>query len=227
MRSVLDRDSEHLLPWPNVFMLALAVSPEWVPDVFFFFFFFFAQDLRLGETSRCCANHQIIHTNRHHLMSRTTPSKRNYIHLNLSSPSAKETRGKKTRLPSIYGKCKPQRQKWDMCKLLWMHSALCDECSMYNTGGEEGVPYLCPLYLYHSGFEKGEKNQRDALSKQPANFFCQSATFSYKIVDITVINMQLLVWGRRSSWSRNRTAIRCRDRHRIGLTDYWDFKTHK
>lgn len=51
MRSVLDRDSEHLLPRPNVFMLALAVSPEWVPDVFFGGFFF-AQDLKHGDLGR-------------------------------------------------------------------------------------------------------------------------------------------------------------------------------
>lgn len=110
-----------------------------------------------------------------------------------------------------------------MCKLLWMHSALCDECSMYNTGREEGVPYLCPLYLYHSSFEKGG-GSKGCFIKQPANFFCQSATFSSKIVDITVINMQLLVWGWRSSWSRNRAAVRCRDGHWICLTDYWDLK---
>lgn len=188
MRSVLDQDLEHLLPRPNVFMLALAVSPEWVPDVFFFFCSG-PEARRLGETSRCCANHQIIHTNRHHLMSRTTPSKRNYIHLNLSSPSAKETREKKLCLPSIYGKCKPQRQKWDMCKLLWMHSALCDECSVYNTGG--GAISLPTISLPFRLWKRG-KNQKNALSKQSANV-CQSATFSSKIVDIAEINMQLLV----------------------------------
>lgn len=71
-------------------------------------------------------------------MSRTTSSKRNYIHLNLSNTSAKETQKKKNKkngLPSIYSKCKPQRQKWDMCKLLSMRSILCDEYSMYNMGG--------------------------------------------------------------------------------------------
>lgn len=36
VHSVLDWDSKHLVPWPNVFMLALTFSPEWVPDVFFF-----------------------------------------------------------------------------------------------------------------------------------------------------------------------------------------------
>lgn len=94
IHSVLDWDSERLLPGPNVFISALAFSPEWVPDVFLFFFFR-PEAQWLGETSRCCANHQIIHTNWHHLMSRTTSSKRNYIHLNLSNTSAKETAGKK------------------------------------------------------------------------------------------------------------------------------------
>lgn len=120
----------------------------------YFFFFSDLKSLWLGETSRCCANHQIIHTNWHHLMSRTTSSKRNYIHLNLSNTSAKETAGKKKNcLPSIYGECKPQRQKWDMCKLLWMRSSLCDECSMYNTGRERGGN------LYSLGFEKGGKSK--------------------------------------------------------------------
>lgn len=140
-----------------------------------FFFCTGPEARRLGETSRCCANHQIIHTNRHHLMSRTTPSKRNYIHLNLSSPSAKETREKKEkkpRLPSIYGKCKPQRQKWDMCKLLWTHSALCDECSMYNTGEGGGISahYIFTiLALKRGGKIKGmlyQRNLRTSFANQ-------------------------------------------------------------
>lgn len=154
MRSVLDRDSEHLLPRDNVFMLALAVSPEWVPDVFLVFFFFFLcsgpEARRLGETSRCCANHQIIHTNRHHLMSRTTPSKRNYIHLNLSSPSAKETRERKKKPVYLQFTANANRKdksgtcaSYYECTLLCVMSAAC----IIQGGGEEGVPYLCPLYL--------------------------------------------------------------------------------
>lgn len=125
-------------------------------QMFFFFFFLRPEAQWLGETSRCCTNHQIIHTNWHHLMSRTTSSKRNYIHLNLSNTSAKETQ-KKNCLPSIYGECKPQRQKWDMCKLLWMRSILFDECSMYNMGREKGgVEYLSTISVQF-GLWKGRK----------------------------------------------------------------------
>lgn len=136
-------------------------SPEWVPDVFFVFFFSFLRPEAqwLGETSRCCTNHQIIHTNWHHLMSRTTFFKEK-LHpfkpvQHISQRDAEKK--KKTCLPSIYGECKPQRQKWDMCKLLWMHSILCDECSMYNMGREKAEVEYLPIISVQFGLWKGRK----------------------------------------------------------------------
>lgn len=52
---------------------------------------------------------------------------------------------------------KPQRQKWDMCKLLWVHSVLGDESSMYKMGSErEGWHNLCPAYLYDTRLWNGK-----------------------------------------------------------------------
>lgn len=98
-------------PSPNVFMLALAFSPEWVPDVFFLFFSLSREpEARWLEGPSCCyKNHQNIHTNWHHLMSHTVSSKRNYIHLNLSNTSPKETQ--KKRLPSIYSRMQTAKTK--------------------------------------------------------------------------------------------------------------------
>lgn len=105
------------------------------------------------------------------------------------------------------------------CTLLCVMSAAC-----IIQGGRRGC-HISAHYIFNiQALKKGGGNQRDALSKQPENFFWQSATFSSKIVDITEINMQLLVWGRRSSRSRNRAAVRCRDGYQIGPTDYWDFR---
>lgn len=70
----------------------------------------------------------------------------------ISQRDAEKEKKKKNCLPSIYGECKPQRQKWDMCKLLWMRSILCGECSMYIMGREGGG-----WNLYSLGFEKGRK----------------------------------------------------------------------
>lgn len=49
IHSMLDWNLKHLVPRPNVFMLALAFSPESVPDVFFFFFF---SDLKHSDSVR-------------------------------------------------------------------------------------------------------------------------------------------------------------------------------
>lgn len=157
MRSVLDRDSEHLLPRPNVFMLALAVSPEWVPDVFGVFF--------LHRTWSTATRGDLTllrkppdYTHKPAPFNESDDSFKEKLHPfkpvePISQRDAGKKKTKKTRLPSIYGKCKPQRQKWDMCKLLWMHSALCDECSMYNTGeGGVSLPTISlPFWLWKGG----------------------------------------------------------------------------
>lgn len=157
---------------PNVFMLALAFSPEWVPDVCFFglflgFFciFSWAEDLKLGDSAGPrAATKTTTQKNWHHLMSHAVSSKRNYIHLNLSNTSPKE-RQKSVYLQFI-AKCKPQRQKWDMCKLLWIHSILSDESRMYRVGREREERHnLCPAYLYDTRLWKG-KNQRKAFENK-------------------------------------------------------------
>lgn len=95
-------------PSPNVFVLALAFSPEWVPDVFFSW----DEDLKHGDSEgphAATKTTRIYTKNWHHLMSHTISSKRNYIHLNLSNTSPKETQ--KERLPSIYSQMQTAKTK--------------------------------------------------------------------------------------------------------------------
>lgn len=165
---------------PNVFMLALAFSPKWVPDVFFsclFFGFFFVFFPDRGPETRwlcrsSCRYEKPPHKkNWHHLMSHRISSKRNYIHLNLSNTSPKE-RQKSVYLQFI-AKCKPQRQKWDMCKLLWIHSILSDESRMYRVGREREERHnLCPAYLYDTRLWKGKKKIKGKLLRTKCELCC-------------------------------------------------------
>lgn len=129
-------------------------------QMFFCFFFSLRPEARwLGETSRCCANHQIIHTNWHHLMSRTTSSKRNYIHLNLSNTSAKETAGKKKK-KTVYLQFTANANRKDKsgtcasyyeCAPVCVMSAACIIWGERRRGGGGN--------LYSLGFEKGGKSK--------------------------------------------------------------------
>lgn len=162
MHSVLDWDSEHSVPWPNVFMLALAFSPEWVPDVFLFFLFFFMPQTWSTVTrwDLTLLHKPPDYTHKLAPFNESDDFFKEKLHPFKPVQHISQRDAEKNCLPSIYGECKPQRQKWDMCKLLWMHSILCDECSMYNMRREKGgVAYLCPLYLYSSGFGKEKKKQ--------------------------------------------------------------------
>lgn len=196
MRSVLERDSEHLLPRPNVFMLALAVSPEWVPDVLGVFF--------LHRTWSTATRGDLTllrkppdYTHKPAPFNESDDSFKEKLHpFKPVEPISQRDAGKKKKKPVYlqFTANANRKDKSGTCASYYERTPLCvmsAACIIQGRGG-----YLCPLYLYHSGFEKGGKNQRDALSKEPENFFCQSATFSSKIVDITEINMQLLVWGR-------------------------------
>lgn len=132
-------------------------------SLFFFLLWAARPEARwLAGPSRCSQGKTTSneHANWHHLMSHTIASKWNYIHLNLSYTSPEETQGKKKK-KSVYlqfiAEWKPQRQKWDMCKLLWVHSVLGDESSMYKMGSErEGWHNLCPAYLYDTRLWNGK-----------------------------------------------------------------------
>lgn len=123
-------------------------------------FFFWAEDLKYGDSEGPrAAPKTTVHANWHHLMSHTIASKWNYIHLNLSYTSPKETQKEKSVYLQFIAEWKPQRQKWDMCKLLWIHSILSDESSMYKMGRErerEGWHNLCPAYLYDTRLWNGK-----------------------------------------------------------------------
>lgn len=154
MRSVLDFGLEHLV---RRLMFSCWHSPS-RPNGCQMSFFPWAEDLKHGDSVGPRAAPETTgneHANWHHLMSHTIASKWNYIHLNLSYTSPKEAQKKSVYLQFI-AEWKPQRQKWDMCKLLCIHSILSDESSMYKKGrGREGWHNLCPAYLYDTRLWNG------------------------------------------------------------------------
>lgn len=138
-------------------------------QMFFFFFFLRPEAQWLGETSRCCTNHQIIHTNWHHLMSRTTSSKRNYIHLNLSNPSAKETQKKKKKTVYLQFTANENRKdKSGTCASYYECTPFCVMSAACIAWGEKREGWnICPLYLYSSGGGKS----KGCFSELNVNFF--------------------------------------------------------
>lgn len=139
-------------PSPNVFMLALAFPPEWMPDVFFFQSWG-PEAWWLGEPSCGSRNHQ----QRTRKLAPFNESHNCFkVKLHPFKPVLHITqRGtEKSVYLQFIAEWKPQRQKWDMCKLLWIHSILSDESSMYKT--EQGGHNLCPAYLYDTRLWNGE-----------------------------------------------------------------------
>ncbi len=143
-------------PSPNVFVLALAFSPEWVPDVFFFFLSRGPEARWLGGPSWCSKNHQ-------QCTRKLAPLNESHncfkVKLHPFKPVLHITQrgAEKSVYLQFIAEWKPQRQKWDMCKLLWIHSVLNDESSMYKMGRErEGWHNLCPAYLYDTRLWNGK-----------------------------------------------------------------------
>lgn len=69
---------------------------------------------------------------------------------------------------------KPQRQKWDMCKLLWIHSILSDESSMYKMGGKGRGGIISARHICMIPDFEMEKSKESFL-EQNVNFLAVSS----------------------------------------------------
>lgn len=162
-------------PSPNVFMLALAFPPEWMPDVLFFFLQSWGPEAWwLGEPSCCSRNHQ-------QCTRKLAPFNESHncfkVKLHPFKPVLHITqRGtEKSVYLQFIAEWKPQRQKWDMCKLLWIHSILSDESSMYKMergwgwgGGIISARHICMI----PDFEM--EKSKESFLEQNVNFLAVS-----------------------------------------------------